>query len=343
MTDKKNARTSSSKSNIRRYQSLDQVRKRIDEVDAEIARLLAERLALASEVAALKIDLNISIKDGAREQEVLDRVTTAASDAHICAAIREIYQTIFACSRQLQRIDAARACAMEAPVYFPQITIVGLGLIGGTLARLVRETVPETRIIAVDSDADALNQAVEEGIINRGEADLRKAIARSALVILAATPEANMQLLSEMAPHLSKRQLVIDVTSIKSPIVEAAEQAKLKADFIGGHPMFGSERSGFEASQAVQADGAVFCLTPAGRSSEISLRRLIRWLGALNLKAHVIEAAQHDKVLARTSHAVQLLAVAVGSGLADLCEQAGRDTVSSLCGTSMRQLSRLMS
>lgn len=341
MPSKKTAGSADSPNSIRRYQSLDAVRARIDEVDAELSNLLAQRLALTSEVAALKAELKIGIKDGAREREILSRVAESASSKPIAAAIQQVYETIFACSRQLQRTDAIARAAAQEPLYFPRVTIIGLGLIGGSMSRLIKNAIPTTTIVGCDPCAEASSAALEAGAIDMIEQDLRRAVQKSALVILAADPETNVQLISELAPIMRKRQIVIDVSSIKSKIVHFSDDTRMNCDFIGGHPLFGSEKSGFAASQLVQADGAVFCLTPGTRSSEISLRRVIRWLNALSLNVHVLDASTHDAIIARTSHCVQMLALTVASQLQELCNDTDDEAVVSMCGPAIRQFARL--
>lgn len=327
-------------SNIKRHQALDEVRQRIDELDDRLSVLLAERLALSSQVAKVKAELNMAIKDSSREKDVLTKVGKASSDPVVSDAIKTIYSQIFDCSRQIQRRDSAMS--KDEPNYFPHVTIIGIGLIGGALARLIKDRIPTSKIVACDLDENAGAEAVALGLIDRFETDLKKATSKASLVILAAAPDANLSILEAIAPFLRKRQLVVDVTSVKGAIVDAAEQMKLAADFVGGHPLFGSERSGLVASQNVKTDGTVFCLTPAAKASEMTLRRLIRWLSVLGLKSDVMSATIHDHVIARTSHAVQLLAIALGMQISDLIIEHGRETVLDLCGPSIRQLGRLM-
>ena len=327
-------------SNVKRYQALEEVRQRIDEVDSQLAPLLAERLELAKKVADVKAELNLSIKDSGRESDVLNKVARASEENAISHAIRDVYSLIFEHSRQIQRRSTGSRIA--EPLYFPQITIIGLGLIGGVMARLVKERVSQTRIVALDIDTKSLQDAAELGVIDQVETDLAKAVNNSALIILAASPDANLELIEKLAPLLKKRQILIDVTSAKSAIVAASAQIKSGAEFIGGHPLFGSEKTGFAAGANVIADGAVFCLSPASKSSEISLRRLMRWLTLLGLKVDVIEAGTHDRILANTSHLVQLLIVALGAQISDLAGECGSERVFSLCGPAFKQLARLM-
>jgi len=327
-------------SNIKRYKSLDDVRVKIDAIDIQLAALLAERMALSNEIADVKAELNISVNCPARENEVLAKVGQASSDTDLSRAICQIYETIFSCSRKVQERRNSRKD--QDPLFFPQVTIVGMGLIGGVMARLIRDRVPQTKIVGVDVDERSLQEAVASKLIDDAELDLKRAVRGSQLIILAASPDTNLQLLSELIPVLKRRQLLIDVGSVKAPVVNAVNQAKLAADFVGGHPLFGNERSGLAASANVNTDSAVFCVTPSKRTSEMSLRRLVRWLSGLGLNAIVLDAEKHDKIVATTSHLIQLLSLALGTQLAELCNETGADSVSALCGPSVRQMLRLM-
>ncbi len=342
---------------------LEESRARIDELDELIATLINERLMLCQEIGEAKKRMNKPVLDDKREQEVLNRVAAVATDPVIAKQLVDIYTTMLAGSRGLQEnlsettspkaqagLDAnsgSNTNSSESTVvqtrnperYFPTVTILGLGLIGGTIARLIRQHSPKTNIIAVDTP-DVLQKALGEGLIDCAETKPTGAAERSSLVILAAPPKKNIDLLETIAPRLSRRQLVVDVTSTKQEICEVAEHLDLNgADFIGGHPLFGSQKSGLEASSAVATAGAVFCLTPTSKSSQMSVKRFRRWLEGLGLKPVEASPEAHDKMLARTSHLVQLVAVALGASLADQNVSAHE---LKLHGPAFKQLARLM-
>jgi monofunctional chorismate mutase len=328
-------------------ESLENLRQRIDTVDAEIAALLEKRLALTKEIAEAKASLQISVRDATREQQVLNRVRSASQDLHVSEAIAKVYESIFECSRELQMIAAQQmqlqaAEASKATLYFPKITIFGMGLIGGSIARLVKRHIPQTVIVGVDAD-HVTREALDAALIDSTTTDCKKAVAGSTLIILAAPPDQNLKLLAEIAPHLRKRQLVTDVTSVKGPITSLAEELNLGgADFIGGHPFFGSEKSGLAASAALRAEGSLFCVCPTKKSSEISLRRLLRWLALLRMRTEVLDALTHDRTVARTSHLIQLMAVLLGDEIAHGHSQEELRQMLKLSGPSLKQLSRLM-
>ena len=342
---------------------LEESRARIDELDELIASLINERLMLCQEIGEAKKRMNKPVLDDKREQEVLSRVASVATDPVIAKQLIDIYTTMLAGSRGLQEnlaettspkaqaganvhaepisgsSEATLAGARMPQRYFPTVTIIGLGLIGGTLARLIRKHSPKTNITAVDAP-EVLQKALGQGLIDCAETKATAAAERSSLVVLAAPPEKNIEILEIIAPKLSKRQLVVDVTSTKARMCQAAESIDLQgADFIGGHPLFGSQKSGLDASSAVATEQAVFCLTPISKSSQMSVKRFRRWLEGLGLKPVEASAETHDKVLARTSHVVQLIAVALGAAITD---QKMSEHDLQLHGPAFKNLARLM-
>ncbi|HEY9867780.1 MAG TPA: prephenate dehydrogenase dimerization domain-containing protein, partial [Candidatus Obscuribacterales bacterium] len=110
----------------------------------------------------------------------------------------------------------------------------------------------------------------------------------------------------------------------------------------GGHPLFGSEKSGLAGSAEIDVEGKTFCLVPTAKSSEISLKRLGRWLTQLGMRVTLADAEAHDAAVARLSHLIQLVAVAMGAELADGRTESEIKNMLALSGTSFRQVARLM-
>lgn len=336
------------------------IRKRIDELDRLTSQLLAERLTLASQLPSIKSKLGVPIQDAKREADVLSSIVDSIDDNNTAQAIKSVYHTVIEQSLRVQQaelfnqtLESVEHIARKAPrekndklprkpIYFPRVHIVGLGLIGGMLARLIKSSIPQT-IVSAEDKAEILANALLEGVIDIGDIDSAGSIERASLVILAATPTENLKLLRKLTPKLRRRQLIIDVASTKQQICELSEILDLRgADFIGGHPLFGSERSGYSASRSINPQGKTFCVVPTKRSSEMALRRLCRWLSMLNLKVKIIDAPTHDAHMAKLSHIVQLLAVTLGAELADGIADDELSEVLSLSGTSFTQFSRLM-
>jgi len=213
-----------------------------------------------------------------------------------------------------------------------RVAIVGLGLIGGSLARALVARGHE--VWGVDA-APARRRARAAGAIHHGEATAEAAAKQADVVVLAAPPRVNLALLDRLAPMCRAGLVVTDVGSVKSPIVRAARGLGLSR-FVGGHPIAGSEGSGFGASTKGLFRGHAWILTPSPDAAALRLvRRLVLAAGA---KPVLLAAAEHDRALAFLSHVPQIVSWA-------LFEAAAGDPVArrslALAGPGFRDMTRL--
>jgi prephenate dehydrogenase len=191
-----------------------------------------------------------------------------------------------------------------------RVCIIGVGLIGGSLARALRGARAVGEIVGCNRDPATLQRARELGVIDRAETDCARAV-RSADVVVVATPVGSMEeVFAQIAPHLDAATIVTDVGSSKGSVIAAARNAfgAVPPTFVPGHPIAGTERSGAEASFAELFQNRKVILTPLPetRSSAVAKVRAL-WEAA---GAQVIEmsAEHHDQVLAATSHLPHVLA-----------------------------------
>jgi prephenate dehydrogenase len=213
-----------------------------------------------------------------------------------------------------------------------RVAIAGLGLIGGSLARALVARGHEVR--GVDGPP-ALRRARAAGAIDKGVATVEAAARGTDLVVLAAPPRVNLALLRRLAPLCRAGLAVTDVGSVKVPIEKEARRLGL-ACFVGGHPIAGSEGSGFDASSATLFRGHAWVLTPSADADALRLvHRLVRAVGA---QPFLLDAAEHDRTLAFLSHVPQIVSWA-------LYEAAVRDPVArrglGLAGPGFRDMTRL--
>ena len=188
----------------------------------------------------------------------------------------------------------------------------GLGLIGGSIARALREARPDARILACDIQESALLQAKEEGIADEIFLQLDAASAPSFCagdyIFLCAPVSHNNENLRFLKQYLHPDSILTDVGSVKAPIHELAEKEGLSGCFIGGHPMAGSERVGFANSRASLLENAYYILTPSDQVPRERIREfseLVRSLGAIPL---VLDYRQHDYITAAVSHLPHVIA-----------------------------------
>jgi prephenate dehydrogenase len=215
---------------------------------------------------------------------------------------------------------------------FHTIAIVGLGLIGGSIALRSRKTWKTVRLVGVDRPPVA-GDALARGIIDEHRTSVAE-LADADLVVLATPVPAVIDLIDQMG-RTPIGGLITDVGSTKREIVQAAARAHL-ANFVGGHPVAGSERGGLEAARADLFDARPWLLVGA-RPEAAPVRRLEQFVTALGANAMHLDATSHDRAMAYLSHLPQLLSVALMGAAADGC---AAETLAA-SGRAFRDMTRL--
>lgn len=192
---------------------------------------------------------------------------------------------------------------------FQQIAIVGLGLIGGSIALAVRERWPASRVIAVDRQP-VLAHAISTGAID-SVCESVAAIPAADLIVLAAPVQQNIDLLGEIGRTLKTPAVVTDVGGTKQSIVAAAQALPASIAFVGGHPLGGAERGGFAFARPDLFVGRPWIFTPDGTRSKDAVDRLSRFVTGLGARPAAITAEEHDQLMAYVSHLPQLAVTAL--------------------------------
>lgn len=213
----------------------------------------------------------------------------------------------------------------------PTVAVVGLGLIGGSLARAL--TRAGYGVIGVDRES-IRRRATRAGAV-AGTTGTVEGAARLDVIVLAAPPEANLRLLRRLAKVARPGLVITDVGSVKRPIVEEARRLGLDG-FVGGHPMAGTEGAGFLASSADLFLRRPWVLTPTRDAAAArQVRSLVLAVGARPVE---VEPAAHDRAVAFLSHLPQVVAWAL-AGAAAGDKMAGRWL--SLAGPGFHDMTRL--
>lgn len=185
-----------------------------------------------------------------------------------------------------------------------RICIIGLGLIGGSLAKLVREKCPEIFIAAVDSSSTSLQQAIEEGVIHQAVSHL-SVLPKDFDIVFVCTPiEITQETLKTLLKDQPESCIVTDVASVKAPILEGLET---HTNLVGGHPMAGTEFSGYSASFSGMLYDAPYLLVPSPANTT-ALTILEEFLNILGFRTGRLDAHTHDRQVATTSHLPYLAA-----------------------------------
>jgi len=214
---------------------------------------------------------------------------------------------------------------------FRDVTIVGVGLIGGSIGlRLVRDKACR-RIIGVGRRHTSLRSALDMKAIHEATLDPASAAARSDLVIIATSVGLIPSMIEQIIPACRPGTLVTDVGSIKGLIVDAAaEFRRQEVEFVGAHPIAGSEKRGVAHARAELFEKALCILTPADGEPTPGAERLEAFWRALGAEVVLMKPAEHDRLVAAASHMPHSVAAALAASLPDeaiRCAGAGfRDT-----------------
>ena len=201
-----------------------------------------------------------------------------------------------------------------------RLALIGVGLIGGSLARALRDAGHVREVIGYGRGLANLQRAVELGVADRVETSLSAAVRDADMVVLA-TPVGSMaEILSAIAPYLARDAVVTDVGSVKGTIAAAARTAlgEKLTGFVPGHPIAGTERTGVEASFSSLFVGRRVVLTPLPETSAEAVARVRAMWQAAGAEVVSMSVEHHDAVLAATSHLPHLLAYALVDMLARL-------------------------
>ena len=201
---------------------------------------------------------------------------------------------------------------------FGRLVVVGLGLIGGSFAKGMRESGLCAEVVGVDLDAASRALAVELGVVDRCETDLALACKGADVIQLAVPILAMEKMLALLAGMDLGPAILTDVGSAKGNVVRAATQAfgGMPARFVPGHPIAGSEQSGVEASNANLFERHKVILTPVAETDAASLAVVDAMWRALGADVEHMQVERHDEVLAATSHLPHLLAFGLVDSLA---------------------------
>ncbi|MCB1744718.1 MAG: prephenate dehydrogenase/arogenate dehydrogenase family protein [Gammaproteobacteria bacterium] len=193
---------------------------------------------------------------------------------------------------------------------FGRVSIIGVGLIGGSLARDLRRLQLCGELVGCGRGLENLRRGVELGVIDRFEQDPARAVAGADLVVLAVPLGAVGPVLASLYPALADGAIVTDVGSAKQSVIAAAKAAlgRVPTNLVPGHPIAGTERSGVEAAlDGLYQDRRVI-LTPTEETDPAALARIRAMWSAVGAEVIQMGAAHHDEVLAATSHLPHLLA-----------------------------------
>lgn len=189
-----------------------------------------------------------------------------------------------------------------------KIGFFGLGLIGGSLAKAIKERHPEIEMVATSGHLETVQEAYTAGVITNQALLTPQELATCDLVFLCAPVSRNLEYLKELSPFLGSETILTDVGSVKGSMHEAAVSLSLTDRFIGGHPMTGSEKTGFSNADAILLENAYYLLAPEDDVPEDTVQRFVNFIASLGALPLVLDPNEHDRITAAVSHLPHVLA-----------------------------------
>lgn len=238
---------------------MEPLRDEIDSIDKQIIELLSKRFKISEKIAAIKREKNLPLFDPTREKLILEKIKS--NDPIIQEELREVYRAIFAESKKVQRLKQQPVCPFE------RIQIIGLGLIGGSIAKAL--PFPLT------------NDKAE--------------------LLIVSTP---LETIISIAKTIDSKTplIVMDVGSLKQNITEAFENlTNDNLEFVATHPFAGKETAGYENSSPTLFVNAAWAITPHSKNKKGTLDRISQFIEFLGANPVIIDKEEHDREAALIS------------------------------------------
>ena len=191
---------------------------------------------------------------------------------------------------------------------YKAISVIGLGLIGGSLAKSIKKVNPEIEIFALDKD-EIVSQAKDDGIVS-GKLNSIEDSLNSDIIFICLPVTASLEIFKKLIPKLKDGQTISDVCSVKNPFMKLWNNSGSKGIYIGGHPMTGKEKSGYENSDSILFENTVYILTN-GKSKDERHSNFALLIESCGAHVTFLDADIHDMIVAEVSHLPQLIATSL--------------------------------
>ena len=189
-----------------------------------------------------------------------------------------------------------------------KIGFIGLGLIGGSIARAVRHFYPDAEILACSRTRASVEQAVHDGVVSWLMDHVTEDFGDCDYIFLCAPVSSNAEYLKQLKPLIRPSCIITDVGSTKSDIHARVTELDMEANFIGGYPMAGSEKTGYANSKRILIENAYYVITPAARVPQDAVERYRTFVESLKALPLVLDFRTHDYVTAGVSHLPHIIA-----------------------------------
>ncbi len=261
--------------------SLSRIREQIDRLDREMVALLDRRIVLAAKLAQVKKGEGHNLVDPNREKQVLNNVKRYAKEPVVQHDIEELYEKVM----RMAKIKQMAVC--NSPLPFNHIGIIGRGMMGGSIQKALKQADSNIEVFFVD--------------------DLSHEIPSMDLLILAIPTEEVLKLTPVIVKHCSNLT-VMDIASTKQSIIKQFERCSNETiEFVGTHPMAGSEKSGIEHSTGGLFLGCRWVITPHENNHPKTLTLVEQLIQCLQADVVYLDVKSHDEKIGLVSHMVRVL------------------------------------
>ena len=199
---------------------------------------------------------------------------------------------------------------------FEKVAVIGLGLIGGSLAAALRESGEVGEVFGVERDAESLRFALENGIADAGSSEIGPGVSGSEIVVVATYVDAIARVAGEVSGFVSPGTVVCDVGSVKAPVVREMEKGPGNIRFVGAHPIAGKETSGVRESDPGLFSGKRCVVTPVESTCPEALLAVKTLFSLVGSEAVEMDPEAHDKVFSLVSHLPHAVAYSLVSAVA---------------------------
>ena len=226
---------------------------------------------------------------------------------------------------------------------FKKITIIGVGLIGGSLGLALKEKHLNFKIVGIDKQ-EIIEKAIARGAIDEGTVNLEEGIKEADIIIIATPVKTILNILTQINPFLKKGCLVTDTGSTKKQIVQKANKILSKdIFFIGGHPMAGSEECGIESADPYLFHNKTYILTPALKSNLRALKKVSLLIKMIGAKKLILDPLEHDRIVSAVSHLPQIIAVSLINTIGELALRGNNYNYFKAVGEGFKDMTRIAS
>ena len=231
----------------------------------------------------------------------------------------------------------------ESDFSLNKISIVGVGLIGGSLGLALKEKNPIFKITGIDKP-EIIIKAITRGAIDEGTVNLEEGIKEADIVIIATPVKTILDLLPKINPFLKRGCLVTDTGSTKGQVVERANEVLSKdVFFIGGHPMAGSEEYGVESAKPHLFQDKTYILTPTPKSNLLALEKIFLLVRLVGAKKLILDPLGHDRIVGAVSHLPQIIAVSLINTIGELSLRENNNNYFKAIGEGFKDMTRIAS